>query len=208
MSLDRTWYRDVNQFARQTSWLHGFLAAYALWAGLVVLALVLIGSWWAARRRPDAPKAVATAALTGLSTVVAVLVNQRLISPAIARPRPCNTLHHVEVLLTCNQDYSMPSDHCIIAGAFAAGLWMLHRKTGAVATVLALLLAFGRVYTGVHYPTDTIAGLLAGAAIAVIIVLGLRRPATTLANRLIRSPVHALITAQPLNQRPTPSRSR
>ncbi|MGH3627791.1 MAG: phosphatase PAP2 family protein, partial [Sciscionella sp.] len=195
-NTDTAWYLDVNGFVRQTPWLHGFLAAYALWGGLLVLALVLIGGWWRARRRDDAPRAVATAVLTGVAAVVAVVVNQQLISPAIARPRPCLALHHVEVLLACSKDYSMPSDHCIIAGAFVAGLFILHRKSGAVALVLALLLAFGRVYAGVHYPSDTVAGLLAGALIGSVIVLALRRPTTALTVRLALGPLRPLITTR------------
>ncbi|MGH3492216.1 MAG: phosphatase PAP2 family protein [Sciscionella sp.] len=198
MTLDDQWYHDVNAFAVGTRWLHGFMAAYALWAGLVVLALLLIGAWlFYARHRADAPAAVAVAVLTGVSAVIAVLLNQNLISPAIARPRPCTAFAHVEVLLPCSHDYSMPSDHCIIAGAFVAGLWILNRRFGIVAGLLALLLAFGRVYVGVHYPSDTVVGLLAGALIGIVIVLALRTPAATLAARLIRSPLRPLITRGP-----------
>ena len=39
-SLDSSWYRSVNEFARDTGWAHGVLANYANWAGLVLLALL------------------------------------------------------------------------------------------------------------------------------------------------------------------------
>ncbi|MGH3413826.1 MAG: phosphatase PAP2 family protein [Marmoricola sp.] len=194
--MDTSWYRSVNDFARDTPWLHGFLAAYALWGGLVVLAVILVASWWLGRGRRDAPTAVATTVLTGVACIVALLLNQQLISPAIARPRPCLALHHVEVLLTCNRDYSMPSDHCVIAGAFVAGLWLLNRRTGMWAAALALLLAFGRVYVGVHYPSDAIVGLLVGAAVALVIVLALRQPVARLCIRLADTPLRPLVLAR------------
>jgi membrane-associated phospholipid phosphatase len=101
----------------------------------------------------------------------------------------------VEVLLPCSVDYSMPSDHCVIAGAFVAGLLVLDRVVGVVAMVVALLLAFARVYTGVHYPTDTLVGLLVGAVIALTMVLTLRRPVGALAARLATTRWGTLVTA-------------
>lgn len=203
--MDTTWYLDINAVAERTPWLHAVMAAYALWAGLVVLAALLVGAWWwYARRCPDPARATATAVLTGLAAVVAVLVNQQLISPAIARPRPCTALGHVEVLLPCSPDFSMPSDHCIIAGAFVAGLWLLHRRIGVAAAVLALLLAFGRVYVGVHYPTDAVTGLVAGVIIGLVVVLAGRRPATAVAARAALTPLRPLITSErELTEAPT-----
>lgn len=46
MSVDTQWYLDVNAFARATPWLHTVLAAYALWAGLVALAVLLVAGWF------------------------------------------------------------------------------------------------------------------------------------------------------------------
>ena len=197
VSLDASWYRAVNDLARDTPWAHGFLAAYALWAGLALLAVLLAVGWLLARRRRDAPRAVATTFLTGLGTIVALLVNQQAISPAVARTRPCHALHHVEVLLHCANDYSFPSDHSVIAGAFAAGLLLLDRRLGFAAVALALLVGFGRVYAGVHYPSDAAAGLLIGAAIGAAIVLLLRRPTASIACRLTRTPLRALIGSSP-----------
>ena len=195
MHWDRNWYLEINDFARHTPWLHGVAAAYALWGGLVALAALLIATWWTARQSREPASPVALAVLTGMSTVVSVLANQALISPVFARQRPCRTQPGVEVLLRCGTDYSLPSDHCIIAGAFVAGLWLTGRRNGAVATGLALLLAFTRVYTGVHYPLDTVTGLLTGALICTVIVTGLRLPATALANALTATRLRGLITS-------------
>ncbi|WP_098956976.1 phosphatase PAP2 family protein [Pseudonocardia sp. N23] len=102
----------------------------------------------------------------------------------IGRARPCAAMPDAQVLLPCSTDYSMPSDHAVIAGALVVGLWILQRRLGVVAAVLALLLAFSRVYVGVHYPTDVAVGLLFGAAVAAAVVLGLRGPAAAVAERL------------------------
>lgn len=192
--MDRAWFRDVNAFARETPWAHGVLAAYALWVGLVLLACLLAAGWFGARRRADAPRAVATAFLAGGGAVVSLLANQA-IGPAIGRTRPCHALAHVEVLLSCAHDSSFPSDHAMVAGAFAAGLLLLNRRLGLVATLLALALAFARVYVGVHFPSDVAAGLAIGAIIDATIVLALRRPATALAAHLAETRLRLLIAA-------------
>lgn len=189
MGVDTLWYLDINAVARATPALHPVLAAYALWAGPVLLVVLLAAGWWQARHRPDPHPKVAVAVLTGLGAVAAVLANQNLVSPLIARPRPCTTMHSVQVLLACSPDFSMPSDHAVIAGALAAGLWLLARGLGLLGTVLALLLAFARVYVGVHYPLDVLVGLVAGAAVTLLLVLALRGPTTKLATRLAHTPV-------------------
>jgi membrane-associated phospholipid phosphatase len=194
-SLDSSWYRAVNEFARDTGWAHSVLANYANWAGLVLLALLLIAGWLIGRRQADAPRLTATAFLVGLGAVLALLATQA-IGPAVARTRPCHALKHVEVLLHCATDSSFPSDHAMIAGAFAAGLLLLNRWLGLPALVFALLLAFARVYVGVHYPSDVAGGLAIGAAIGTLVVLILRPAAATLATRLLRTPLRPLVASR------------
>jgi len=171
------------------------MASYAHWAGLVALAALLVLGWLRARRREDAPRAVAIAFLVGVGTLLALLANA-LIAPVIGRARPCQELTGIEVLLHCPTDYSFPSDHSMIAGAFAGGLLLLERRLGLLAVFLAVLLAFARVYAGVHYPSDVAAGLVIGAAIGIAIVLLLKRATTSLAVRFAESPLRILVVAR------------
>ena len=194
-SVDVAWYRSVNEFARDTSWAHSAISNYANWAGLVLLAMLLVAGWLSGRRRDDAPRFTATAFLVGVGAVLALLANQ-VIGPAFARPRPCHSLTHVEVLLHCASDSSFPSDHAMIAGAFAAGLLLLNRKLGVLAVLLALFLAFTRIYVGVHYPTDVAGGLAIGASIGALVVLVLRPAAAAAAARLVHTPLRPLIASR------------
>lgn len=192
--MDTIGYQVINSFARSTPWLHAALAAYALWGGLVALAVLLVLGWLWGRRQPGPAGKFSVALLTGISSIVVLLLNQQLISPMIGRGRPCHVIPGAEALLPCANDDSMPSDHAIIAGAFVAGLWILDRRFGIVAAVLALVLAFARVYAGMHYPSDVMAGLAVGAILALLIVVVLRRPVTAVAERLLDTPLRALVS--------------
>ncbi|MGB8961802.1 MAG: phosphatase PAP2 family protein [Pseudonocardiaceae bacterium] len=197
MGVDLWWYLEVNEFARQTPWLHGVVAAYALWGGLVVLAGMLIAGYLVGRTRDRSVAVVSAVVCAGVGTVVALLVNQDLVSPAVGRARPCQILAHVEVLLSCAHDYSFPSDHCVLAGAFAAGLAFLGVRWAVPAAAVALLLAFSRVYTGVHYPSDAAAGLVMGAVIGVVVVVVLRPAVGRLAGRMAGTRLYPLVASRP-----------
>lgn len=193
----------VNGLARATPWAHAAMVTYAVWAGLVLLAAMLVGGWLWGRRQDDAPRVFATALLAGVGVVVAVVLNKAVITHLFERPRPCTTVHHALALVPCTPDNAFPSDHALLAGAFAAGLLLLNRALGTVAVVAAVFVAFGRVYIGMHHPGDVTAGILLGALIAVVIVVALRGVATRLAETLSRTALRPVITAheQPSGRR-------
>jgi undecaprenyl-diphosphatase len=60
---------------------------------------------------------------------------------------------------------SFPSHHALTAGALAAVLWIAWRPLGAVAWLYGLLVAWARLYSGKHWPSDVLAGLVLGALI-------------------------------------------
>jgi membrane-associated phospholipid phosphatase len=75
-----------------------------------------------------------------------------------------------------------------MAGAAAAGLWLVSRRLGAVATVAAVVMAFARVYIAAHYPWDVVGGLLLGAAVSLLGWALLHRLLTAVTGRLRRAP--------------------
>lgn len=64
---------------------------------------------------------------------------------------------------------SFPSDHAVLFFAVAAGIWHLHRTAGIVAFVwTAVIICLPRVYMGLHYMTDILAGMAVGIAIMAV----------------------------------------
>lgn len=157
-------FRDINDFARDTGWLHGFMKLYAV-DGVVIFALLLLAGYWIARR--ESPRWMAIALWAAIGTVAAVGINQPIVN-AVAEKRPYDTMPHVLVLVHRSADFSFPSDHATMAGAVAAGLLLLSWRLGLIAVLAALLMCFARVYVGAHYPGDVLAGLGVGAVTVVI----------------------------------------
>lgn len=112
--------------------------------------------------------AIATAGGQGINLVL---------KQSFARERPDATLHLVEV-----NSPSFPSGHSMAAsifyltsGALLAGMAQRRReKTYLIGCglLLTVVVGFSRVYLGVHYPTDVLAGWCAGAAWAILCLAG------------------------------------
>ena len=64
---------------------------------------------------------------------------------------------------------SFPSGHSASAAAFATGVALESPLRAAPVALLAAGVAYGRVHTGVHYPSDVLAGVALGAASAVVV---------------------------------------
>lgn len=182
--LDDQVLTDVNGFARHTGWLHGVVLGYATY-GLVLFAVLLLAGLWLARTRTN--RTLAAAGWACMATLIAVGLNQPLVS-GFAERRPYTTHPGLLVLATRSSDFSFPSDHAVMAGAAAAGLWLVSRVLGAVASIAALAMAFSRLYIAAHYPWDVVAGLLFGALIAWVGWALLRIPLTAVTGWLRRQP--------------------
>jgi membrane-associated phospholipid phosphatase len=187
----------VNEMARDTAWLHGTAVAFAKY-GVVLFALALVvGAVYYGR---GSSRALAAAVWAGIATLVAVAVNQP-IGNAFGEHRPYAAHPHALLLISPTSDFSFPSDHAVMAGAVAAGVWIVSRRLGAVVAVLAVLMAAARVYVGAHYPGDVVVGLALGAMVSCVgwWVLGdlLTRTAESLRESRLRPILVATGSARP-----------
>lgn len=110
------------------------------------------------------------------SMVLTFLVVNCAIKPLVARIRPYDLFTEIQILVHAEHDFSFPSGHS--ANSFAVA-WVLFRMTpkkyGVPAVVLAALIAFSRLYVGVHYPTDVLAGTAIAILLAELSLYALRR---------------------------------
>ena len=120
------------------------------------------------------PKTRKTGYAAVLSLIFGVIVTNLLLKNIVARPRPFAEIEALIPLIAKPTDFSFPSGHTTASFAVAlVMLRMLPKKIGIPAVVLAALVAFSRLYLGVHYPTDVLVAFLValmGSTVAVWIV--------------------------------------
>jgi len=92
-----------------------------------------------------------------------------LLKEALQRIRPCHAVPNVHLLVGCTRSFSLPSNHAVNMAALATVAWMTRVPGRVVLTVLAVGVAYSRVYVGAHYPGDVILGGLWGGAIGWLI---------------------------------------
>lgn len=81
----------------------------------------------------------------------------------VGRIRPYLAGFGIQAIVPPNiQDGSFPSSHTAIAVGIATALMALHVPMGVVAVIAAVLIAFGRIATGMHYPSDILGGIAVG----------------------------------------------
>jgi undecaprenyl-diphosphatase len=84
----------------------------------------------------------------------------------LARPRPCDMDPSLKPLLDTLDQYSFPSGHCMTVTCVLIPVTSAFPHLGTSAGVLWLLVAWARLATAHHYPSDLIAGTALGAMIA------------------------------------------
>lgn len=139
------------------------------------------------------PRTRAIGIMSTISIAIEALLNNVLLKNIIARTRPYDEIEGLINLVGKQSDYSFPSGHTgaafAVAGAMLVvalfGLPMIE-KSGEISRkdpslsfklisvlliMYATLLAFSRMYVGVHYPTDVLCGLLLGLGTSAIAYL-------------------------------------
>ncbi len=109
------------------------------------------------------------AAVTGLASIAVTSATLNLgVKRIVRRRRPDRVAEAVPLArqVRMPSSTSFPSGHSAAAFAFATGAGHVLPSSGVPLRALAALVAYSRVHTGVHYPSDVLAGALLGGAIA------------------------------------------
>ncbi|CAB1128996.1 Phosphoesterase [Candidatus Hydrogenisulfobacillus filiaventi] len=168
-AFDRHWFFAVNGLAHSGwSFLNPLMVVLARYSPEIWVLIFLLLWFWPPLTASRMRRALIYAAVAG---VLALAINAALGHLLPYRPRPFVLYPHlVYKLIPHAADTSFPSDHA--AGSFAFALAFLYgsRRAGAWAFLFAAGIALARVWTGVHWPTDVLAGAVIGLFSAVVVL--------------------------------------
>ena len=119
------------------------------------------------------PKLRKTGLAMGAALVIGLLLCNVTLKPLVGRIRPYDfQMEHfgneIKLLIDAQHDFSFPSGHTIASFEAATVLLINNKKLGVPAMILAVLIAFSRLYLYVHYPTDVLASVVLGIGIAFL----------------------------------------
>jgi 4-amino-4-deoxy-L-arabinose transferase-like glycosyltransferase/membrane-associated phospholipid phosphatase len=155
ISWSNSWFDRLMPFFSDSPWLASILI-------LIFLGLLIKGG---ARGR-----------VCVLMLALALCVGDWLVCDSIkhgvARLRPFNVIADARVRIGMGGSFSMPSSHAANWFSMTLILLIYYRRSVWCMLPLAVMVALSRVYNGVHYPSDVLAGALLGAGYSVAVIWG------------------------------------
>ncbi|ALP38868.1 bacitracin ABC transporter permease [Paenibacillus sp. IHB B 3084] len=159
IKLDYALFHWINGLAEHLAFLNGLMRFMAQYAPYLFGVALLI--YWFTFKMPNRMMV-----LEAILTVCIGFVISWGLGHLFYRDRPF-VGHSVIQLIHHDANVSFPSNHALGAFALASILWLHHQKYRVLWVILAVLISVSRVWTGVHYPSDILAGALIGAGCAV-----------------------------------------
>ena len=127
-----------------------------IWIVLAVVLLIL-------------PKTRKTGIIVAAALLADLVLCNLILKNLVARVRPYDVNTAIAILIKKPLDFSFPSGHTAASFAAMTALFLAKMKKAWIAAlILAILIAFSRLYFYVHYPTDVLGGIVVGILSGVL----------------------------------------
>jgi len=166
VTLDYRVYRAINLFVFHHAWIGRTLSEIENYA-VPLLAVATFALWLL--DRPGTQRKWKLASASALAAAAAALIANQLIAQGWHRARPFAAHPSAHVWGSRSHDPSFPSDHASAAFAIAFTVLLYDRLAGAIFLAAAVIIGFGRIVIGAHYPADVLASVFIGLAIALLV---------------------------------------
>lgn len=127
-----------------------------IWIVLAVVLLIL-------------PKTRKTGIIVAAALLMDLVLCNLILKNLVARVRPYDVNTAIAILIKKPLDFSFPSGHTAASFAAMTALFLAKMKKAWIAAlIMAVLIAFSRLYFYVHYPTDVLGGAVVGILSGII----------------------------------------
>ncbi len=143
----------------------------------VMLTSFLVALWFLGRTHSERYRYHKAVTIAAAGIGLANLIIFAAILPFFTRERPYAIIESANLLFYKPTVASFPSVPAATVFALASGVMLAHRQLGTAALVLAAYYSFARVYAGVHFPLDAVAGAmlgLTGTGLAYLVIWALK----------------------------------
>jgi len=179
---DQTVFFWINGLAGHVSWIDNVIRTLSCDLFLPVVTIIaLIAIWFSGRNTADRIRnqlgVMCSLASMGIANLLVFIFNAILPD----RLRPFEAFpDKVHLIFYPPTDPSFPSNAAAASFALAAGIWVYNRKLGYILSIPAIIISFGRVYMGIHYPLDIVGGFAIAILATGIVVVAMKlcRPIT------------------------------
>ncbi|MGN0156613.1 MAG: phosphatase PAP2 family protein [Lachnospiraceae bacterium] len=111
-----------------------------------------------------------------ISLALCFCVTNLFLKNLFNRIRPYEVVNGLELLIEKQKDFSFPSGHSASSFASAVVLYKtLPKRYGVIILGMAFIISLSRLYVGVHYPSDVIAGIMIGTITAIAVIMVQKR---------------------------------
>jgi len=152
--FDLELFQFINGFANRSAIVDWFVVAIAEYLPYIVGIIAII--LWI--KIPNWKERIRIFLILAFSGLLARGLIFEVIRYFYDRPRPFLALGITPLFL--ENSYAFPSSHAIVLTLFGCCILLFSRRWGAIFLVFAVVNAFARIYSGVHWPTDSIVGIL------------------------------------------------
>ena len=173
---DETVFFWINGLSGHVAWIDDVIRTLSCDLFLpAVMIVALIAVWFSGRNMADRTRnqygVICSLASMGIANLLVFICNA--IFPDRLRPFEAFP-EKVNLIFYAPTDPSFPSNAAAASFALAIGLWVYNRKLGYILSIPALIISFGRIYMGVHYPLDILGGFALAILATGIVMIALK----------------------------------
>jgi len=164
MNIDFYLFQQINNFAGQNLWSDTLAIFFSQYFGYILIFLLILflirnfRKYWL------------MVVQAFIAAILARFVIVEIIRYVLPKPRPF-VENHVNLLVDRVNQFAFPSGHAAFFFAIATVVYFYNKKAGILFFLAGFLISISRVFSGIHWPSDILAGALVGILSGYLLIM-------------------------------------